>query len=59
MAELTPKGRSLRRQALKVPPAVVERLGVDLAELDHLHQVLTRINAAALAAGALDSELDR
>ena len=38
---------------------MVERLGVDLAELDHLHQVLTRINAAALAAGALDSELDR
>ena len=57
--ELTPKGRNLRRQALKVPPAVVERLGVELAELEHLHQVLTRINAAALAAGALDSELDR
>ena len=49
----------LRRQALKIPPAVVERLGVDLAELEHLHQVLTGINAAALAAGALDAELDR
>ena len=59
MTELTPTGRNLRRQALKVPPAVVERLGVELAELDHLHQVLTSINAAALAAGALDSELDR
>jgi len=57
--ELTPKGRNLRRQALKVPPAVVERLGVDLAELEHLHEVLTGINTAALAAGALDSELDR
>ena len=57
--ELTPKGRNLRRQALKVPPAVIERLGVELAELEHLHQVLTSINAAALAAGALDSELDR
>ena len=56
MAELTPKVRNLRRQALKVPPAVVGRLGV---ELEHLHEVLTRINAAALAAGALDSELDR
>ena len=57
--ELTPKGRNLRRQALQVPPAVIERLGVELAELEHLHQVLTSINAAALAAGALDSELDR
>ena len=57
--ELTHKGRNLRRQALNVPPAVIERLGVELAELEHLHQALTRINAAALAAGALDSELDR
>ena len=57
--ELTVKGRNLRRQALKVPPAVVERLGVELAELDHLREVLTSINTAALAAGALDSELDR
>jgi MarR family transcriptional regulator, organic hydroperoxide resistance regulator len=57
--ELTPNGRNLRRQALKVPPAVVERLGVELAELERLHKVLTRINAAALAAGALDAELDR
>jgi DNA-binding MarR family transcriptional regulator len=56
---LTSKGRNLRRQALKVPPAVVERLGVELAELEHLHQVLTSINAAAIAAGALDSERDR
>jgi hypothetical protein len=30
-----------------------------LSELEHLHEVLTAINAAALAAGALDSELDR
>jgi DNA-binding MarR family transcriptional regulator len=57
--ELTTKGRNLRRQALKVPPAVVERLGVELAELEQLHEVLTGINAAALAAGALDAELDR
>jgi DNA-binding MarR family transcriptional regulator len=53
--ELTPRGRSLRRQALKVPPAVVERLGVDLGELEHLREVLTKINAAAVAAGALDT----
>jgi MarR family transcriptional regulator, organic hydroperoxide resistance regulator len=57
--ELTPKGVRLRRQALKIPPAVVQRLGVELAELEHLHQVLTGVNAAAVAAGALDSELDR
>ena len=57
--ELTPKGRSLRRQALEVPPSVVERLGVELSELEHLRDVLTSINTAALAAGALDSELDR
>jgi MarR family transcriptional regulator, organic hydroperoxide resistance regulator len=57
--ELTPRGRDLRRQALKIPPAVVERLDVDLAALEHLHEVLTTINAAALAAGALDSEVDR
>jgi len=57
--ELTPAGRNLRRQALKVPPAVVERLGVELSELEHLHAVLTNINAAAVAAGALDSEVDR
>jgi DNA-binding MarR family transcriptional regulator len=57
--ELTPKGVRLRRQALKIPRAVVQRLGVELAELEHLHQVLTGVNAAAVAAGALDSELDR
>ena len=57
--ELTPTGRNLRRRALKVPPAVVARLGVELAELEDLREVLTRVNAAALAAGALDSELDR
>src|ERR1700739_2893942 len=53
--ELTPKGVNLRRQALKIPPAVVERLGVELAELEHLHEVLTRVNGAALDAGALAS----
>ena len=57
--ELTTKGRTLRRQALKIPPAVVERLGVDLDALEHLHDVLVGINAAALAAGVLDAELDR
>ncbi|PRC62720.1 MarR family transcriptional regulator, partial [Mycobacterium sp. ITM-2017-0098] len=46
-------GARLRERALDIPPAVVDRLGVDLTELEHLHQVLTRINSAAVAAGAL------
>ena len=54
--ELTKAGLQLRRRALKIPPAVIERLGVGLDELEHLHSVLTRINAAALAAGALEGE---
>ena len=53
--KLTDSGTALRRRALKLPPAVVARLGVELDELQHLHQVLTRINSAALAAGALQS----
>ncbi|MCV7031818.1 MarR family winged helix-turn-helix transcriptional regulator [Mycobacterium sherrisii] len=53
--KLTARGIALRERALEIPPAVVARLGVGLAELRHLHQVLTRINAAAVAAGALQS----
>jgi DNA-binding MarR family transcriptional regulator len=52
--ELTDEGVALRHRATQIPPAVVERLGVDMAELEHLREVLTRINAAALAAGALE-----
>ena len=51
--ELTGEGAALRERALAVPGAVVARLGVDLAELEELHRVLTRVNAAALSAGAL------
>lgn len=50
---LTDAGIALRNRALEIPPAVVARLGVDMAELEELHRVLTRINAAALAANAL------
>ncbi len=52
---LTERGTALRNRALEIPPAVVTRLGVDLAELDELRRVLNRINSAALAAGALDA----
>ena len=55
---LTKAGIQLRRRALKIPPAVVERLGVGLDELERLHEVLTRVNAAAVAAGALDEGKD-
>ena len=51
--ELTAAGVALRDRALDIPPAVVARLGVGLAELDSLRNALTRINAAALAAGTL------
>lgn len=44
---LTPGGKALRRRALAVPPAVVERLGMDVAELEQLHAQLTRVIAAA------------
>jgi len=53
--ELTEAGTALRRQALEIPPAVVARLGVELTELEELRRVLTRINTAAIAAGALDA----
>jgi len=44
---LTDEGRALRRQAEKVPVAIVERLGMELTELQSLHQALTRVIAAA------------
>lgn len=53
---LTEQGRRLRDKALTVPPAVIARLGTDVAELEELRDVLTKINTAALAAGALDTE---
>src|SRR3954466_3676887 len=34
---LTPAGRKLREKALEVPPAIVERLGMDVDELMDLH----------------------
>jgi DNA-binding MarR family transcriptional regulator len=46
---LTPEGRALRRKALKVPPAVVERLGLPVEELKDLQQRLTRVITAATA----------
>ena len=45
--ELTPSGRALREQALKIPPAIIDRLGMTLKELESLHSNLTRVIKAA------------
>jgi DNA-binding MarR family transcriptional regulator len=61
-ATLSPMLKRLQAQGLitRSRSAADERTThVELAELEHLHEVLTSINVAALAAGALDSELDR
>ncbi|MEU0540478.1 MarR family transcriptional regulator [Nocardia sp. NPDC005978] len=49
--DLTESGRALRAEAERIPPAVVERLGVGLTDLEHLRDALNRVNAAARAAG--------
>lgn len=47
---LTDAGRALREQALNVPPAIVERLGMQIAELEEMHASLTRVIGASRAA---------
>ena len=44
---LTEAGRRLRAEAEKVPPAIVARLGIDVAELEAMHTALTTLIAAA------------
>ncbi|MCW2791343.1 MAG: putative MarR-family transcriptional regulator [Nocardioides sp.] len=44
---LTEKGRALRKQAEKIPPAVVAELGMELDELRAMHESLTRVIDAA------------
>jgi DNA-binding MarR family transcriptional regulator len=46
---LTRRGRELRAEAEKIPPAVVQRLGMPLDDLEQLHAVLTRVIAATRA----------
>jgi DNA-binding MarR family transcriptional regulator len=43
---LTTKGWQLRQEALKIPPEVVNQLGMSISELMDLHRVLTRVIAA-------------
>ncbi len=49
---LTDAGRALRSDAERIPPAVVERLGMPLEELLRLHADLSTVIAAATAAPA-------
>jgi MarR family transcriptional regulator, organic hydroperoxide resistance regulator len=49
--ELTKTGRALRAEALKIPYAVVERLGMDVADLRDLHASLTDVIAATRTDG--------
>ena len=44
---LTAEGRALRSRAEQIPPAVVERLGLPIEDLQTLHAALTRVIAAA------------
>ena len=44
---LTDRGRALREDALAIPPAIVERLGMPLEELLELHRRLTSVIAVA------------
>ncbi|GGS31017.1 MarR family winged helix-turn-helix transcriptional regulator [Actinokineospora fastidiosa] len=49
--DLTPAGHALRREAEKIPYKVVERLGMEVAELQTLHSALSRVIAAATSDG--------
>jgi DNA-binding MarR family transcriptional regulator len=44
---LTPAGVALRARAEQIPPAIVERLDMELPELRDLHGALTEVIAAA------------
>jgi MarR family transcriptional regulator, organic hydroperoxide resistance regulator len=48
---LTEAGRRLRGEAVRIPAAVVARLGIDIAELQSLHTALTDVIAATRRAG--------
>ncbi|AEV82468.1 MarR family transcriptional regulator [Actinoplanes sp. SE50] len=45
---LTERGEALRAEALRIPPAVVARLGMPIDDLHRLHASLTRVIAAAV-----------
>jgi MarR family transcriptional regulator, organic hydroperoxide resistance regulator len=53
---LTEKGRALRSDAERIPPAVVDNLGMEVEELRQLHAKLTSVIAAAQAALATSKD---
>jgi DNA-binding MarR family transcriptional regulator len=50
--ELTSRGAALRDEAVKIPPAIVAQLGMEVSELEALHGALTKVIAAARGAEA-------
>lgn len=44
---LTAKGRRTRARAERIPPAVIDRLGMDVGELEDLRDALTRVIEAS------------
>lgn len=52
LVDLTETGRALRATAEKIPYRVVQRLGMDVAELERLHGVLTGLISATQQVGA-------
>jgi DNA-binding MarR family transcriptional regulator len=40
---LTPEGKRLRRRALAIPPAIMDKLGMDMNQLQTLHAILTDV----------------
>ena len=56
---LTPEGQELRREALKIPAAVMERLRLTLSDVESMHAVLTdlidRTRTHALSVGRVNA----
>jgi DNA-binding MarR family transcriptional regulator len=54
---LTDRGTALRAEAERIPPAIVERLGLPLADLERLHAELSAV-IAATRSGPDDQEAE-
>jgi DNA-binding MarR family transcriptional regulator len=55
LVDVTDSGRRLRQDALRVPPTIVAKLGMEISELESLHGALTKLIAAARASGARET----
>lgn len=53
---LTPEGKALRREAEKVPGQMMERLGMDEAEVRSLHASMMKVIAAAHNSPAAEAD---